>query len=269
MMIILRGIFAKNWMQNNAFDRVREIHGQEIRNKEGRRTVRFDYEGRVYYLKHHRGIGWAEIFKCLSQLKLPVTSAVNEWRAINRLSSLGVKTLTPLAYGLRGTNPAKIESFLITEELTATISLAKYAERWPKYPPTFTSKKQIIETVAGISRAIHRDGINHRDLYICHFLLKRQVDLLSGPVMHLVDLHRAQCRAKVPRRWLVKDLASLYFSSMDIGLTRRDVLRFLKAYFDKPLREILNADVDLFAAVRQRALRLYRRDFGHDPAVVY
>ncbi|GAB1265481.1 lipopolysaccharide core heptose(I) kinase RfaP [Aurantivibrio infirmus] len=269
MMIILRGAFAKDWTQNNAFDRVKEIRGQEIRNKEGRRTVRFEYNSKFYYLKHHTGIGWGEIVKCLSQLKLPVTGAANEWRAINRLSSLGVKTLTPLAYGLRGANPAKIESFLITEELTGTISLAKYTERWPQYPPTFNSKQKIIETVATISRAIHRDGINHRDLYICHFLLKRQIDLLSGPVMHLVDLHRAQCRSAVPKRWLVKDLASLYFSSLDIGLTRRDIFRFLKIYFNKPLKEIITSDGELLTAVRQRALQLYRRDFGQEPAVIY
>jgi hypothetical protein len=34
-------------------------------------------------------------------------------------------------------------------------------------------------------------------------------------------------RAQVPARWLLKDLAALYFSVMEIGLSQRDLLRFL------------------------------------------
>jgi heptose I phosphotransferase len=265
--VILRGAFAEAWNTARAFDEVHKLQGSTIREKEGRRTLRFEFSGRRYYLKHHRGVGWGEIIKNWSQLKAPVTSATDEWRAINRLIELGVHTLTPVAYGVRGKNPALRESFLITEELTGTISLAKYAENWPIRPPPFREKKQLIETVARIAGTIHRHGINHRDLYICHFLLNVAASESSGqPVLHLVDLHRAQCRRQLPKRWLIKDLASIYFSSMDVGLRKTDVFRFLRTYFQQPLRQVLAEKQDLLAAVEHRAIKLYRRDFGRAPA---
>jgi heptose I phosphotransferase len=267
MKVILRGPFADHWTKDTAFDHLNELQGTAVRAKEGRRTIRFEFAGGCYYLKHHRGIGWREIIKNWTQFKAPVTGASNEWRAINKLRELGLHTLNPLAYGVRGVNPAQRESFLITEELSNTISLAKYAERWPAEPPPFREKKALIDEVAGIARTIHRHGINHRDLYICHFLLSLQTPK-DRPVLHLVDLHRAQCRARVPYRWRVKDMASIYFSAMDIGLTRRDVLRFLRVYFDKPVRMVLAEDRLLLEAVSRRARQLYRRDFKREPAFV-
>lgn len=267
MKVILSGPFAEQWTEETAFDQVKRLQGVAVRAKEGRRTIRFDFAGGRYYLKHHRGIGWREIIKNWTQLKAPVTGASNEWQAINKLRELGVHTLNPLAYGIRGVNPAQRESFLITEELSDTVSLAKHAERWATEPPHVREKKALIAEVARIARTIHRHGINHRDLYICHFLLSVQAPP-EKPVLFLVDLHRAQCRARVPYRWRVKDLASIYFSAMDIGLSRRDLLRFLAVYFDKPLRAILAEDRLLLEAVSRRARQLYRRDFKREPALV-
>ncbi|MEX1033851.1 MAG: lipopolysaccharide core heptose(I) kinase RfaP, partial [Cellvibrionaceae bacterium] len=258
MTVILRDVFADTWDSTSAFDEVRKLQGTTIREKEGRRTLRFDFADKRFYLKHHRGVGWPEILKNWSQFKAPVTGAANEWQAINKLTEIGIHTLTPVAYGVRGKNPAKRESFLITQELIGTVSLAKYTENWPSRPPPFPEKKQLIEAVAHIARHLHQQGINHRDLYICHLLLNQASSKTSSPVLHLVDLHRAQCRAKVPYRWLVKDVGSLYFSSADIGLTQRDVFRFLRIYFDKPLRRILNEDRRFLLAARSRAVHLYR-----------
>lgn len=269
MTVILRGPFAEAWTEDSAFAQVNKLQGQAVRAKEGRRTIRFAFGDGHYYLKHHRGIGWREIIKNWSQFKSPVTGAANEWQAINRLHSLGLVTLTAVAYGSRGRNPAHRESFLITEELTGTLSLAKFAEQWPDKPPALATKLRLIDAVATIARTIHRNGINHRDLYICHFLLKLESLERGDPVLHLVDLHRAQIRARVPKRWLVKDLASIYFSAMDIGLSRRDVLRFLKVYFEQPLRVILKDNPQLLIAISLRARQLYRRDFKREPQLLF
>ena len=73
----------------------------------------------------------------------------------------------------------------------------------------------------------------------------------------VIDLHRAQIRAKVPRRWRDKDLIGLYFSSMNIGLTQRDIWRFMKVYFGMPLRKILSLEQNLLnmAALRPSVLK--------------
>ncbi len=86
---------------------------------------------------------------------------------------------------------------------------------------------------------MHGGGVNHRDFYICHFLLHLPVDA-RAPRLSLIDLHRAQVRRSTPRRWRDKDLAALYFSALEIGLTQRDRLRFLKTYFARPLRSVLH-----------------------------
>lgn len=62
----------------------------------------------------------------------------------------------------------------------------------------------------------------------------------------MIDQHCAQTRDATPKRWRNKDLAALYFSALDIGLTRRDKLR-LRTYFRRPLREILRDEAGLLA----------------------
>lgn len=268
MKVVLRDEFAERWTESDVFDQVQKIQGPPVRAKEGRRTLRFELAGKHYYLKHHRGVGWGEICKSWLSLRAPVTSARNEWEALNLLRQLGVETLEPLAYGIRGRNPARLESFVITRELTGTIPLEDLVKRWPHQPPSFKQRSALIKAVAATTRVMHKNGINHRDLYLCHFLLRCDSDPLQ-PVLHIIDLHRAQCRKRVPTRWLVKDLGSIYFSSLDIGLSRHDVLRFLRFYFRKPLRAILAEESAVLNRVRQRAMQLYLRDFGKRPPVFY
>jgi hypothetical protein len=68
-----------------------------------------------------------------------------------------------------------------------------------------------------------------------------------------------QLRRKTPVRWAVKDLAGLYFSSMDTGLTTRDCFRFMKAYSGQDsLRPVLQNEYSFWRRVRDRADRMYR-----------
>ena len=54
-------------------------------------------------------------------------------------------------------------------------------------------------------------------------------------------------------------MSSLYFSALNIGLTRRDRLRFLRAYFAAPLRDILKNEAPLLAYLLREANRLQAR----------
>ncbi len=269
--LILRGELTNLWQDKDVFALLQALNGEVVRDKEGRQTMKFELAGKNYYRKLHTGVGWREIFKNFLQLKMPVTGASNEWHAINRVRELGLDSLNPLAFGERGFNPAKKLSFLVTEELSGTLSLAKYAEQWPDKPPPYNERCALINKVATIARTIHHAGINHRDLYICHFLLDISAEAktaLTDPKLFLVDLHRAQIRASVPSRWLIKDVASIYFSSLDIGLNKKDVYRFLRVYFDMPLREIFEKHEVLLKLIEKRAVQLYRRDFKRMPVLV-
>jgi heptose I phosphotransferase len=97
----------------------------------------------------------------------------------------------------------------------------------------------LIELLANVSKTMHDAGINHRDYYICHFLLEKEtLATPAEPDCYLIDLHRAQMRKTVPERWAVKDIVGLYFSAMDIGLSKRDCLRFMRIYSGKTLRQL-------------------------------
>jgi heptose I phosphotransferase len=165
-----------------------------------------------------------------------------------------------VAFGQRGSNPATQHSFIVTEELAPTISLEDFCRDWPKVPPPVALKRALIGRVAEMAGRMHRGGVNHRDFYICHFLLHLDpAPTADNLKLSIIDLHRAQVRQKSPKRWRDKDLSSLYFSALDIGLTRRDCLRFLRGYFGKPLGEILKDEAELLAYLVREANRLQTR----------
>lgn len=238
------------------FDAWLAWQGQAFRDVAGRRTLRFEAGGRGYFIKIHSGVGWREIGKNLLSGRLAVLGADNEHRAIARLQQLCVDTMQVAGFGSRGWNPARRQSFLITEELADTVSLEDLCRDWPTQPPNVSFKRALIARVADIAKTLHEHGVNHRDFYICHFLWHR-ADPRQVPRLSVIDLHRAQLRHRTPQRWLVKDLGALYFSAMDIGLTQRDLLRFLRRYRGRPLREVLKEEAGFWRVVRRRADRLY------------
>ena len=252
--------FRTLWAGQDPFQAAAQLQGKVLRELEGRRTLRTEIDGRGYYVKLHRGVGWGEIFKNLVTARLPVLGAEQEWLALRRLTELGVDTMKAVAFGRRGDNPARLESFIVTEELAPTISLEDYCRAWPTHPPSPALKRALIARVAEMAQRMHAGGVNHRDCYICHFLL-HTAPTPSPDALHLslIDLHRAQVRSRTPRRWRDKDLAALHFSSLEIGLTVRDRLRFLRACFDRPLREVLQEEAPLLAYLGREGDRLMER----------
>lgn len=264
MKIFLNTQWQALWQGKDPFAEARALQGKVYRSKEGRRTLRFENDGKGYFLKLHEGIGWSEIFKNLFQLRLPVLGAANEYLACLRLKELGVDTMTPVAFGECGSNPARQLSFLITEELADTISLEDYCKSWQENRPSVREKRAVIRKLAHISKALHENGINHRDYYLCHFLRGNDgKPFQTDDPLYLIDLHRVQMRKATPRRWLVKDLAGLFYSAFDLPLTRRDVLCFLSVY----RRQWMRPGVDDLQLITQRAVSLYRKDFGREPPV--
>jgi len=193
--IYLRLELGKLWRGRDIFATVEQLDGEIFRHKEGRRTLRFQLAEKSYFLKYHKGIGWLEIIKNILQLRAPIISAKNEWKAVKFLEKQGVETMTLAGYGEKGLNPAAKQSFVITDDLTDTMSLEFLGEQWHKTPPTFASKKALIEKLATISKKMHENGMNHRDFYLVHFLLDKSFaehnTFTHDTPVFLIDLHRA------------------------------------------------------------------------------
>jgi heptose I phosphotransferase len=270
-MLVLPKGWTERWAGQDVFEQLFSLEGRVYKEKQGRKTLRFTLDGKHYFAKLHNGVGWKEIVKHLVQGRLPVLGAHSEWRAIQRLEQLGIKTIRLVGYGERGLNPARRQSFVITEELANTISLENLCRDWLTKPPSYALKRALITEVATIARTLHEHGMNHRDFYICHFLL----DVSEGQDsidpcrlrLYLIDLHRVQIRHRVPQRWRVKDIAGLYFSSMDAGLTQRDVLRFARTYWNKPLPKAIKEHQGFWSHVEKRAKSLYRKIHKREPTV--
>lgn len=246
--------------RENCFDHIMALQGVTYRELENRRTQRIMLNGNAYFIKQHFGVGWKEIFKNILQGRLPVISAKNEWLAVQKLHTLGVPTLDIAGYGVRGRNPAKQQSFLLTRELSNFITLEDLCKKWRNEPPAAAFKFALIKAVAEIARILHTNGINHRDFYLCHFLMDLiEYNARDAIKLYLIDLHRAGLRQKTPLRWIIKDLAGLDFSSHDIGLTKRDQWRFMKWYRKASLREIIKQEPGFWEKVKARGDRLYQQ----------
>ena len=227
-MLYLNAELKKFFSNSDPFEILKDLNGTVYRQVQTRKTFRFEHNGKSYFAKVHTGVGWIEIFKNFIQFKKPILGARDEWTALNFLKQIPISTMNVVAYGEKGWNPAKLKSFVITEELKQTISLEDYCLNWLVAEPSLSIRRSLIREVANFASAIHAHGVCHRDLYLCHFLLHKDGDYF--PKLSLIDLHRALLRKKLPKRWIIKDIAGLYYSAMGIGLSKRDLLRFIRQY---------------------------------------
>ena len=320
----IHNIYLREDLSQLSFDELLEIGKNmigghhnvvEARDKlgeEGRRTVSFSHNGERYYLKIHDGVGWKEIGKNLTSLRLPVLGAENEWKGVHHLrrqtllQNLGLNTLNIAGYGTRErrfgkilNNPAKRQSLIVTDEIPEAISLEDlfkdklfWGRNANKTPIKICFKRWLIEQLAQTARVLHNSGANHRDFYLSHFLLQRTKEshepTPENSSLFLIDLHRMQIHkprwtawikailqgalklqrphppeSVTPRRWKMRDVSGLHYSSMDLGLTKRDLIRFISTYENISNRQVLEAlqDNDAFwRDVQSRAQNLYRSE---------
>lgn len=257
--------------KETAFDWLMNVEGKVHRAVKNRRTVEFELGGQRYFIKAHRGVGWREVLKNVLYGRAPIVSAEPEWRAIEALHAAGVATPVVAGKGLRGQGPAQLESFVVMQALAGMISLEDMAKDWRGVNgrTRVLLKRALIQRIAEIARVMHGGGLNHRDFYLCHFLVRDRDWPKWTPKdpleLVLIDLHRVQRREAVPERWLVKDLGGLLFSAFDAGITKRDLLRFIAAYRQEPWREVLTREELFWRKVRSNAVRLYRSIHRRDP----
>lgn len=257
--------------REDTFDWLLRLEGTIHRHVKHRRTLEFTAGGKRYFIKIHRGCGWGEIFKDLFSGRLPIVSARPEWEAIEKLRQAGVSTMTVAGKGLRGTLPSNLDSFVITEALEGMVSLETLVKEWGgvKGLQRYRLKQALIQHMATIARIMHGTGLNHRDFYLCHFLVQdrdwRQWQKQDRLELFLIDLHRVQIRPRVPRRWVIKDLAGLLCSALDWGATKRDALRFIGHYQGVPWRKSTEAQRNFWRTVWRRGHALYRGFYRREP----
>jgi hypothetical protein len=215
---------------HDAFSAMMNLSGKVFRDVRGRKTMQLMLGGKSYFIKQHFGVGWAEIIKNLLSFKKPILGAMTEVNAIQKLNEIGIATTPLAAYGVSGCNPATEQSFILTDDLGDIVSLEDLCLTWARNPPNIKFKRRLIIEVAKLARKLHERGVNHRDFYLCHLCLDAELLKNEEIKLYLIDLHRMLIHRSASQKHSMKDMAALYFSSMDVGLSPRDYLRFKRYY---------------------------------------
>ncbi len=252
---------------STGFDDLMSVDGDIYREVKGRRTVAFERSGQRYFIKSHAGFPWKDMVKTLLSFKQPVTGARQEWLGVEALERLGVPTMTIVGRGQRGWMAGAGGSFIVTKALDGMVSLEDLlnaAEDWPSGQAE-RIKRHLIVQLADIARVMHEGGVNHRDFYLCHFLVEDRDWSEWQPnetlTLHMIDLHRVQIRSNpTPERWRIKDLGALMYSAFGANLTVPDALRFIRAYHGggPDWKARFNAQRKFWFAVVSRAIGFQR-----------
>jgi hypothetical protein len=113
-------------------------------------------------------------------------------------------------------------SFVVFEDLEGFTP----ADKWIEAGASF---EKILQKTADLSAKLHGCGLHHRDLYLCHFLVKADQENVD---VRLIDSARVK---RLPGfltrgRWIVKDLAQFWYSSTKLPITDDQRTAWLQRY---------------------------------------
>jgi UDP-glucose:(heptosyl)LPS alpha-1,3-glucosyltransferase len=238
-------------LKGMSFDDFMGLSGFTVRAAANRKTMRVILKDCSYFVKQHGGVGWKELIKNYLSAKRPVIGAMTEVHAIQTLTALGIRTTPIAAYGVKGRCIATQRSFLLTEDLGDIVSLEDICKTWVVNPSTQAQRQAMLIAVAKLAKRFHGAGLSHRDFYLCHIALQRNDAVTADTEFYLLDLHRVLHHQQVHGNTVMKDIAGLYFSTMDYGFTEDDWALFRQYYL--PQTE------HFWRKVEERATSLYSK----------
>lgn len=151
-----------------------------------------------------------------------------EWTWMQRLAAAGVPCVRGVAMGEQLDGPMERRSAVLTEAVPGD-SLERWATQWEAVERDRV--ELVLQASADLVARLHRAGFVHRDLYLSH-LFYDQSD--SQTPLCLIDLQRVLHPSHRLRRWIIKDLASLNYSTPARLISRSDRLRWLTRYLGRP-----------------------------------
>jgi len=237
-----------------SFDDFMRLEGVVVKSAvRDRSTHRLDLQGVTVYIKKHLFPGIREILKNFLRFRFP-PGALNEWQALLAFHAHNIPTMSPICAGTKSLLwKLEKESFLLTDDVGEASRLDDFLKLYGAVPcrgKVLETKKKILENLADITRRMHSAGINHRDYYLCHILVDNPERL------YVIDLHRVNVRDKVGRRWRVKDLAALLFSSLEVPVTHGQRLAFYKRYMQ--IRRLSADDKTLIRLIVRKCDKIAR-----------
>ena len=167
--------------------------------------------------------------------------AAQEVEGYRLLVEAGVPAAPIIADGCR----ADGSSFVILQDLSGYTPADKLLAQGFAFD-------DLLNITADLAAKLHSHRLHHRDLYLCHFMVK------PGYEAKLIDMARVARLANplTRRRWIVKDLGQFWYSTLEHTVTDEQRIAWLKRYCDS--RKISMAG--LTGPIRRRASAIGRHD---------
>lgn len=184
-----------------------------------------------YFLKRYMRSSSGRWLGVNSNSKRFQKQARQEWNAITLFSELDFPVPKPVAFV-----DSDSESFVLMTEVESKGTLQHWFQNHSA--EEFANKRSyIIERLAKITQRMHSNNLHHQDYYLGHFLFDETSNQLS-----LIDLGRAGRIKMLRKKWIIKDLAQLHYSSINCW-TDQEFVRFLQLYLGHSRYERLMASI--------------------------
>lgn len=178
----------------------------------------------MLYLKRYRDPPASARREVIRSETGAATVAEVEWSWLNRLRDSGFPCPEPVALGGKHENGRELRSALVTAAVPG-VSLEHWVLR-QRHAPGAT--REVLVALAELIRRFHAEGTVHRDLYLSHVLYDESASPAQS--LYLIDLQRLLRPRARWRRWIVKDLAALNYSTPATAASSVDRIRWLKVY---------------------------------------
>jgi len=215
-----------------------------------RRTGRFYLSSQEankteFYIKRYRNASLLKRIKDTLLFKKTGNDAFHEWKALILFHSNLLPTLIPVAAG-------RVDGW--TFDVTLGLKNYKRASELLDTEGGLDPEHRLslIQKVAVYAARMHMKGFAHQDLYLLHFFIK-----LPDMVPFLIDLQRVVIQKRLRRRWVIKDLAELLFSSR-LVLSEREIDYLFNTYSEEIGFDI-RKDKRLFKDIEKKARWMMKR----------
>ncbi len=212
----------------------------------------------IFHLKRHHPPFLTRIKSIFTGFTVP-DGAENEWEKILRLEEIGIHTMTPVAFGAVRKGGLPYRALTMTEHLYGAEKLEHFLpDRFRGEvlsPAKLTFKRRIIRETARWAARFHNAGFYHQDFYLGHiFILPGDGETFT---LHLIDLQRVQESSRIRPSRVLKDLAQINFSALQLYcLTRTDRMRFIHAYLGRS--RLTEEDKKLIYKMESKTLKIAR-----------
>lgn len=167
-----------------------------------------------------------------------------EVRGHELLRRSGIPTAALVGWG----GLADGRSFTIFDDLTGYTPADKLLDAG-------TSFDVLLEPTADLAGRLHAAGLHHRDLYLCHFMGQVIGDNVD---VKLIDVARVRrLPGFLTRRWIVKDLAQFWYSTLKHSITDLQRRAWLGRYAEQ--RDIAGVE-RLEIKIERKARSIARHD---------